>query len=126
MWGTRASRRPPDAAGIGDAAESLAMLLETLGHEVRLAHDGASALALVEADPPDVILLDIGLPGMTGYELAQLVRGDPQLASVRLVALTGYGREQDRARAMEAGFDVHLTKPVTFTNLEQAMAGVET
>ncbi len=108
-----------------DIANSVASLLQIAGHAVRTYYDGPSALHASHAERPDVMIVDVGMPGMTGYELAQLVRGDPQLASVRLVALTGYGREQDRARAMEAGFDVHLTKPVTFTNLEHAIAGAE-
>ena len=104
-----------------DAAESLAMLLETLGHEVRLAHDGASALALVETDPPDVILLDIGLPVVDGFTVAQRLRGDRRFAAMRIVALSGYGRDQDLARGRDAGFDEHLVKPVDVGRLRAAM-----
>jgi CheY-like chemotaxis protein len=97
------------------------MLLETLGHDVRLAHDGASALALVEADPPDVILLDIGLPVVDGFTVAQRLRGDRRFAAMRIVALSGYGRDQDLARGRDAGFDEHLVKPVDVGRLRAAM-----
>lgn len=95
-----------------DTAESLTMLLELLGHRVRAAHDGVAALDAARANVPDVMLVDIGLPGMDGYEVARRVRRDPHLKQVVLVALTGYGREEDRQQAMEAGFDYHLVKPV--------------
>lgn len=94
-----------------DGAESLGMLLRMWGHEVRLAHDGATALRLAAAEPPDVLLLDIGLPGLDGYEVARGVRAARGRQPV-LVALTGYGQEEDRRRTREAGFDHHLTKPV--------------
>src|SRR5262249_38848592 len=94
-----------------DAAESLMMLLELLGHRVRVAHDGPTALEAARANVPDVMLVDIGLPGMDGYEVAQEVRQDAALRRVVLVALTGYGRDEDRARALAAGFDYHLVKP---------------
>ena len=96
-----------------DAAESLAMLLRLEGHEVRVAHDGAAALAAAEADPPDLAFLDIGMPGMDGYERGPAA---PPAARPRgrllLVAMTGWGQEEDRRRTKEAGFDHHLVKPV--------------
>lgn len=95
-----------------DIAESLTMLLELLGHRVRAAYDGVAALDAARADVPDVMLVDIGLPGMDGYEIARRVRRDPNLKQVVLVALTGYGREEDKQEAMAAGFDYHLVKPV--------------
>jgi len=95
-----------------DAAESLVMILEMLGHHVRVAHDGQSAIAQAKANPPDVMLVDIGLPGMDGYEVARRIRHDASLRELILVALTGYGRPEDKARAMMAGFDYHLVKPV--------------
>jgi two-component system CheB/CheR fusion protein len=95
-----------------DAAESLAMLLRVEGHEVRTAHDGATALDAAQAYRPEVVLLDIGLPKMDGYEVAQRLRRLPDSKSALVVALTGYGQEEDRRRAEEAGFDVHLVKPV--------------
>ena len=95
-----------------DAAESLLMLLELLGHQVRTFGDGVTALAAASANPPDVMIVDIGLPGIDGYEVARRARRDPALARVVLVALTGYGREEDKRDALRAGFDRHLVKPV--------------
>jgi signal transduction histidine kinase/ActR/RegA family two-component response regulator len=95
-----------------DAAETLFLMLESAGYAVRTAGDGPSALALIDAFRPDVAILDIGLPGMDGYELARRLRADPRLAGMRLIALTGYGREPDRSRALESSFQEHLVKPV--------------
>ncbi len=95
-----------------DAAESLSMLLELFGHRVRAVYDGVTALDAARANTPDVMLIDIGLPDMDGYEIAQRVRRDPDLRRVVLVALTGYGREEDQQQALAAGFDYHLVKPV--------------
>jgi CheY-like chemotaxis protein len=95
-----------------DAANSLAILLRLKGNEVRVANDGPAALRAVANRRPDLIFLDIGMPGMDGYEVARRVRQDPALAGVLLVALTGWGQEEDRRRTTEAGFDVHLVKPV--------------
>jgi CheY-like chemotaxis protein len=94
-----------------DAVESLAVLLTADGHEVRTAHDGAGALALIESFRPDLVVLDIGLPGMNGYEVAQRIRARPELGAPTLVALTGYGQQEDRKRARAAGFDHHFIKP---------------
>jgi signal transduction histidine kinase/CheY-like chemotaxis protein/PAS domain-containing protein len=108
-----------------DTAESLTMLLEMLGHRVRAVSDGAAALHSLNAarnSPPDVMLVDIGLPGMDGYELARRVRRDPELEGVKLVALTGYGREEDKQEAMAAGFDYHLVKPVSPDVLDELVA----
>jgi signal transduction histidine kinase/ActR/RegA family two-component response regulator len=102
-----------------DAAETLGMLLELLGHHVRVMADGGSALAAARTSPPDVMLVDIGLPGMNGYELARLIRRDPLLADVVLVALTGYGAQHDRDAAMSAGFDHHAVKPIDAKQLGQ-------
>src|SRR6185295_4403299 len=93
-----------------DAAESLTTLLQLWGHDVRVAYDGLAALRLAEAETPDVILSDIGLPGMDGYELARQLRARPAFGRVVLVALSGYGRDEDRRQAAEAGFDHHLVK----------------
>jgi signal transduction histidine kinase/CheY-like chemotaxis protein len=95
-----------------DAASSLAMLLRMTGHEVAIAQDGESALSQIEASHPEIVLLDIGLPGMSGYEVAARLRDDPARPSMRIYALTGYGQEEDRRRSAEAGFDGHLVKPV--------------
>jgi PAS domain S-box-containing protein len=105
-----------------DGAESLAMLLGVWGHEVELAGDGAEALSAVKNRRPDVVLLDIGLPGMDGYQVAQRLRREPGMADTLLVALTGYGQDEDRRRSREAGFDDHLVKPVDPDRLEQLLA----
>ncbi|HEX6634484.1 MAG TPA: PAS domain S-box protein [Usitatibacter sp.] len=95
-----------------DAANSLAMLLQMTGHEVSIAHDGEAALQRIAAAPPDIVLLDIGLPGMSGYEVAERIRAMPHLSGMRVYALTGYGQEEDRRRSAQAGFAGHLVKPV--------------
>ena len=103
-----------------DGADSLAVLLRLSGHEVSLAHDGLAALDVARAFRPEIVLLDIGLPGMDGYEVARRLRGNELTRDVILVAVTGYGRDEDRARSHEAGFDYHLVKPISF----DAMHGV--
>jgi PAS domain S-box-containing protein len=105
-----------------DAADSLVALLEVMGHRVRVANDGPRALEIARTRPPDLMLVDIGLPGMDGYEVAREVRRDPHLRDVVLIALTGYGREEDRERALEAGFDRHLVKPVEPDTLQTLVA----
>ena len=105
-----------------DAAETTCMLLEKKGHDVRLAHTGAEGIALAREFMPHIILCDIGLPGMDGYQVAQAMRLDPDLHSASIVALTGYGRDKDRKRAQEAGFDMHLTKPIDARSLQNLLA----
>jgi PAS domain S-box-containing protein len=95
-----------------DNADLFALLAEAFGHKARAAYGGEEGLSLARRTRPDVMFVDVGMPGMNGYEVAQAIRQDPSLAGVRLVAVTGYGRDEDRARAFEAGFDRHLTKPV--------------
>jgi two-component system CheB/CheR fusion protein len=95
-----------------DGAELLAAVLQTDGHDVVIAHNGSEALRLAAEHHPEVVLLDIGLPGMDGYEVAGRLRSNPELAGTRLVAITGYGQPEDRQRSREAGFDHHLVKPV--------------
>jgi CheY-like chemotaxis protein/anti-sigma regulatory factor (Ser/Thr protein kinase) len=95
-----------------DARDSLQLLIELAGHEVEAAEDGPGALEKIRAVMPDVAVIDIGLPGMDGYAVARAVRQDPATRSVRLVALTGYGQADDKKRALDAGFDVHVAKPV--------------
>jgi PAS domain S-box-containing protein len=104
-----------------DNADLFAMLVEACGHDARAAYGGEAGLALARETRPDVMFLDVGMPGMNGYDVAQAVRADPALAGVRLVALTGYGRDEDRARAFEAGFDRHLTKPVDDVKLQAVL-----
>lgn len=101
-----------------DAAETLAMLLQTTGHDVHVTYDGASALELASDVQPDVVLLDIGLPRMDGYEVARRLRRLPGLDKMILIALTGYGQEEDRRRSRVAGFDSHLVKPVDLNTLQ--------
>jgi CheY-like chemotaxis protein len=106
-----------------DSAESLAMLLSAEGHEVQITHDGAAALEVLESFRADLILLDIGLPGMDGYLVAQTIRERYGQRPLRLYALSGYGRQEDRALARASGFDVHLTKPVDPKHLLALIAG---
>lgn len=107
-----------------DAADGLALLLGIAGHEARATYCGADALALARESRPDVILLDLGMPGMDGYQVARELRRDPATGGVTLVALTGWGLDEDRARAAEAGFDRHVTKPVSFDALRQLLADI--
>ena len=105
-----------------DSGESLATLLRLLGHEVRVVYDGAAALEAARTFKPQVGLLDIGMPGMDGVELARRLRTDLQLKDLLLVALTGYGRDEDRQRSSNAGFNAHLVKPVDVTALNALLA----
>ncbi|XXX72494.1 PAS domain-containing protein [Sorangium sp. So ce134] len=105
-----------------DVAESLVMLLKALGYEVAMARSGPEALAAAPAFLPDVVLLDIGLPGMDGYEVARQLRRQPDLELALLVALSGYGQEEDRRRSQAAGFDHHLVKPVSRAVLQPLIA----
>jgi signal transduction histidine kinase/ActR/RegA family two-component response regulator len=109
-----------------DSAVSMAMLLQLQGHRVDTAGTGPAAIAAALALQPDVVLLDIGLPGMDGYEVAQRLREMPQTRSAVLVALTGYGQPQDRQRSHEAGFDHHLVKPVELASINRILASVAT
>ena len=104
-----------------DAANSLALLLELEGHSVECAHTSQHALERVAPFKPDVVLLDLGLPEITGYDVARLIRALPGMEHVRLVALTGYGQAEDRQRTRDAGFDDHLIKPVDFPLLRSAL-----
>lgn len=104
-----------------DAADSLAVLLRLAGHNVRLAHDGPGALEAARTFHPDVALIDLGLPGFDGYEVARRLRERPADDDVLLIAVSGYAQEEDRQRSLQAGFFRHLTKPVDFAVLEQAM-----
>jgi signal transduction histidine kinase/ActR/RegA family two-component response regulator len=106
-----------------DAAASLAELLELLGHEVRVVHDGPSALAALASFAADTVFLDIGLPGMSGYEVARRLRGTADRAGPMLIAVTGWGQEEDRRRSREAGFDAHLLKPLDLGMVERILAG---
>ena len=105
-----------------DSADSLAMLLKVMGHEVRIAHDGLEAVEGAATFQPHVILLDIGLPRLNGYEAARRIREQQRHKDLTLVALTGFGQDEDRRRAEEAGFDAHMVKPVDFAALAKLLA----
>ncbi len=107
-----------------DTADGLARILRLMGHEVQVAYDGPEALAMVERDAPDVVLLDIGLPTMSGYEVARRIRGRPGGRDLCLVAQTGWGQPQDKKRSAEAGFDHHLVKPVDSAVLSKLLSGL--
>jgi signal transduction histidine kinase len=107
-----------------DAADTLSLFLGTVGHQLRVAYDGQSALELAAAAAPHVLLLDIGLPDIDGYELARRLRAMPQTAHATLIALTGYGQPEDRERAIGAGFDHHLTKPVDAAALVRLLSAL--
>ena len=104
-----------------DLADCVAMLVETFGHSVTAFYGGRDAVAHARREAPDVMLVDIGMPDLTGYEVAHAIRNDPSTAGIRLVALTGYGREEDRTRVLDAGFDLHLTKPVSDERLREVL-----
>jgi CheY-like chemotaxis protein len=105
-----------------DAADSLALLLRLAGHEVRTANDGPTALEIATEFRPEVALVDIGLPGIDGYEVARRLRAMPECQGALLIALTGYGQAEDRRRSLEAGLDEHLVKPVDPAALEKVLA----
>jgi PAS domain S-box-containing protein len=107
-----------------DAGEVLAMLLESMGFEARAVDSGPAALTAVPDYQPDVILMDIGMPGMSGYDVARHIREQPQYEHIKLVALTGWGQEKDRRLSRESGFDHHLTKPVDFKVLKSLITSL--
>jgi CheY-like chemotaxis protein len=121
----------PAAAGDGhkvlvvddnqDSAAMLADVLEAMGHTTRVAHDGPHALRIAAEFDPELALLDIGLPVMDGYELAQHLRDRPGGRPLRLIAVTGYGQEADKQRTREASFDAHMVKPVSIDHLQGAI-----
>ncbi len=128
------SRERDEHSGVGwrmlvvddnvDSADSIAMLLQVSGHEVRVVYSGQDALETAAEYQPDIILLDIGMPGMDGYEVARRLRAHTQLEKVKVIALTGYGQDADRLQSQEAGFDYHLVKPVDAQKLEEVLVGV--
>lgn len=107
-----------------DAAASLSTLLSLLGHEVRVAYTGPESLHVAVLQIPEIVILDIGLPGMDGFQVARLMRQRPELAHTYLIAVTGYGSEEDRLRSQEAGFDAHVVKPADITKLQQMFASL--
>jgi CheY-like chemotaxis protein len=116
-----AARRALVVDDNNDSADSLAMLLQLMGAEVRVAYSGAAALEALAAHLPSVMFVDIGMPEIDGYEVARRVRSQPAFADVMLIALTGWGQAEDRARSHDAGFDHHLVKPVDVDVLEEVL-----
>jgi len=109
-----------------DASDALAMLLESLGYDVRTAHRGEDAIADASRSPADVVLIDIGLPTMDGYEVATEIRRIPGMSKAVLVALTGYGATRDKEHALAVGFDHHIAKPVDLTLVQALLADAGT
>ena len=105
-----------------DSALSLAMMLSIMGHETRTSYDGESAVSHAEEFLPDVVLLDIGLPILNGYEVAQRIRESAWGASMFLIAVTGWGQEEDRQRSSEVGLNMHMVKPVEPSALEKLLS----
>jgi CheY-like chemotaxis protein len=106
-----------------DSAETLSELLPLWGHEARLAHDGMKALEVAREFKPEVVLLDIGLPGMDGFEVARRIRAE-KMPIRQLLAMTGYGEDEDRQKAKDAGFDGHLVKPVDPDSLQKTLQAI--
>lgn len=106
-----------------DAVESLEMVLRLAGHTVHTAYTGEEALVVAEAVRPEVILLDIGLPGISGHDVARVLRAKAWGKAPRIIAITGWSQAEDRRRSAEAGIDLHLTKPVDMEVLERAIKG---
>ena len=119
--GRRRTRRILVADDNIDAGESLAMLLRLDGHEVQLATNGPEALDVFTRMRPEIAILDIGMPGLNGYEVALRIRAQTRDRSVMLIAVTGWGQQSDKARAMSSGFDFHFTKPVEPTALSSLL-----
>src|SRR5262245_11188734 len=105
-----------------DTVAMMATLLQGLGHEVSTAFDGLQALQAAAESPPDVVILDIGLPKMNGYEVARRLKQEPGGKGIKLIALTGWGQEDDKQRALDAGFDYHLVKPVKIDAIQSLLA----
>jgi CheY-like chemotaxis protein len=108
-----------------DAADSLAMLLASLGADVQVAHDGAAALRICADWRPEVVFLDLGMPGMDGFEVVRRLRAEPALQGTRVVALTGWSQDEDKRRTSAEGFDGHLVKPVDLSQLHAVLVGLE-
>ena len=104
-----------------DSADSLRLLLALYGYEVAVAYCGRDGVRAAQQHRPDVVLCDIGLPGLDGYAVARKLRGDPATAQARLIAVTAYGRDEDRRRSHEAGFEQHLVKPVDPDALQRVL-----
>lgn len=108
-----------------DAADAMVMAAQVLGHDAVAVYDGHAALALLDRQRPDLMILDLSMPGMDGYALARAIRERPAFADTLLVALSGFGAEADRQRTREAGFDLHMLKPMEIDALEQLLLRVQ-
>jgi CheY-like chemotaxis protein len=108
-----------------DAAESMGILLKLLGAEVQVVYSGTEALDLIPTYQPSAVLLDIGMPGMDGHEVARRIRQLPEFRDITLIALSGWGQEEDRRRSKQAGFDYHLIKPADVNALQNLLAVME-
>lgn len=106
-----------------EVAQAQALLLRAIGYDVVIAQDGFEALAMARSDEPDIILLDIGLPGLDGYEVAAALKADAVTRQIRLIALTAYGTPDDLRRSRELGFEAHLVKPATLDQLRRVLHG---
>jgi CheY-like chemotaxis protein len=109
-----------------DSAKSLALLLKVRGNLTRTAHDGLQALQAAQEYAPDVVLLDIGLPGMNGYDVCRAIREQAWGKNIIMIAVTGWGQPEDRAKSKEAGFNAHLVKPVMYEALATVLSTVHT
>jgi CheY-like chemotaxis protein len=126
VGGSLGSRRVLIVDDNRDSAESVALLLKLLGADIHMTHDGPSALAAIDSFRPEVILMDIGLPGMDGYEVARRIRQRSELDHLTLIAITGWGQEDDRRRSREAGFQHHLVKPADPAALQALLMTLDT
>lgn len=106
-----------------EVAAAQALLLRALGYQVQTANDGVTAIEMAKSMGPDIAVVDIGLPGLDGYQVAETLRSDPQTAAIRLIALTAYGSVEDRQRSQSCGFEAHLVKPASLDQLRLALAG---
>lgn len=106
-----------------DAATGIAMLMQVCGHDVHMVHRGQEVLDAALAHDAEVVFLDIGLPDISGYEVARLLRAHPRARQLRVIALSGFGNESEKRNAIAAGFDGHLTKPADLGQLQAALAG---
>jgi CheY-like chemotaxis protein len=109
-----------------DSAISMALMLELMGNEVRTAHDGMEAVELAEQFHPQLVLMDVGMPKLNGYEATRRIREQPWGQGMAIVAVTGWGQDVDRARSKEAGCDGHLVKPVNLPDLEKLLVELQT
>lgn len=105
-----------------EVAKAQSLLLRAIGYEVEIAGDGPTAVEMARSLLPDIAIVDIGLPGFDGYQVAESLRADPATSSIRLIALTAYGSPEDRQRSLRSGFELHLVKPASIDQLRRALA----